>query len=115
MYQVRFILFYVLGARVINMSQNPQVLIQNLTGLILHPYGALGTWETISIAGCPPEIQISGEFYLVRGHIQGGKGGDGLGVTNCCPDTLFGKDYSSSGGEGLVFSSDRKVHTRPDA
>ena len=59
-YQVRCILFYVLGAPGANMSQNLWILIQNLTGLILHPSGTLGIWETINIACDPPEKQISG-------------------------------------------------------
>ena len=53
-YQVRFILFYVLGAPRANMSQNLWILIQNLTELILHPSGTLGIWETINIACDPP-------------------------------------------------------------
>ena len=97
------------------MSQNLWILVQNLTGLILHPSGTLGIWETINIACDPPGKQISGGFYAVRAHNQGAKGGDGLGVTIGCPDTLFGEDYSNSDGKCLVFSSDWKAHARPDA
>ena len=77
-----------LGAPGANMSQNLWILVQNLTGLILHPSGTLGIWETMNIACGPPGKQISGGFYAVRAHNQGAKGGDGLGVTIGCPDTL---------------------------
>ena len=38
----------------------PVNLIQNLTGLIIHPSGTLGIWETINVAYNPPGKQIFG-------------------------------------------------------
>lgn len=111
MYQVRFILFYVLEARGANMSQNSHIWIQNRAGLILHPPRTLATSETINTACYLPEAQIFGEFYATGGRNQGAKGGDGLSVTTDCPDTLFGKDYSNSASKSSVFSPDRKIHT----
>ena len=67
-YQIKFILFYVLGAPGANMSQNLWILVRNLTGLILDPSGTLGTWETNNIACDTPGYQISGGLYARNGH-----------------------------------------------